>query len=61
MDPEVYYAALSPEQAESFDASVTLKCLSAPRVTVLEGESAAIAVKDWDSPRSSRAGCGLAT
>jgi DNA-directed RNA polymerase specialized sigma24 family protein len=46
-DPEVYYAALSPEQAQSFDASVTLKCLSAPRVTVLDGESAAIAVKDW--------------
>jgi hypothetical protein len=45
-DPEVYYAALSPEQAQSFDASMTLKCLSAPRVTVLDGESAAIAIKD---------------
>jgi hypothetical protein len=45
-DPEVYYATLSREQAQSFDASVTLKCLSAPRVTVLDGESAAIAIKD---------------
>jgi hypothetical protein len=45
-DPEVYYAVLSQEQAQSFDASVTLKCLSAPRVTVLEGESGAIAIVD---------------
>jgi len=45
-DPEVYCAGLSPEQAQSFDASVTLKRLSAPRVTVLDGESAFIAVTD---------------
>jgi len=47
-DPEVYYATLSREQTQSlsFDASVTLKCLSAPRVTVLEGESGAIAITD---------------
>ena len=45
-DPEVYYATLSREQAQSFDASVTLKRLSEPRVTVLEGESAFIAVTD---------------
>jgi hypothetical protein len=45
-DLEVYYAGLSPEQAQSFDASVTLKRLSAPRVTVLDGESAFIAIKD---------------
>lgn len=46
MDPEAYCATLSREQAQSFDASVTLKCLSAPRVTVLEGESGAIAITD---------------
>jgi len=45
-DPEVYYATLSREQAQSFDVSVTLKRLSEPRVTVLEGESAFIAVTD---------------
>jgi hypothetical protein len=50
-DPQVYYATLSREEAQSFDASVdasvSLKRLSAPRVTVGEGESAAIAIKDW--------------
>lgn len=45
-DPEVYYATLSPEQAQSFDASVVLKCLATPRVTVPEGESGAIAIHD---------------
>jgi hypothetical protein len=49
-DPQVYYATLSREEAQSFDASVdasvSLKRLSAPRVTVGEGESAAIAIKE---------------
>ncbi|MEN6334457.1 MAG: hypothetical protein ABFE01_09365 [Phycisphaerales bacterium] len=45
-DPQVRYAVLSREQAELFDASATLKCLAAPRVTVLEGEIATIALTD---------------
>ncbi|MGE5296718.1 MAG: hypothetical protein ACM3VT_18010, partial [Solirubrobacterales bacterium] len=40
VDPEVYYAAISRQQAASLDASLTLKCVAAPRVTVLEGETA---------------------
>jgi len=49
-DPEAYCATLSREQAQSFDAFVTLKCLSAPRVTVLEGESGAIAITNAQPP-----------
>lgn len=45
-DPKVCYAVLSRKQAELFDASLILKCLAAPRVTVLEGETAAIALTD---------------
>jgi hypothetical protein len=45
-DPEVYYAALSREQAELFDASLTLKCLAAPHLTVLEGETMTFALTD---------------
>jgi hypothetical protein len=49
-DPEVYYAAISRKQAESLDASLTLKCLAAPRVMVLEGETAAIAMTNRQPP-----------
>ena len=45
-DPEVYYATLRREQGESFDACVTLRRVSSPRVTVSEGETAAIAMTD---------------
>lgn len=57
-DPEVYYAALTRGQAESFDASVTLRCLSAPRVTVAAGEMATIALTDAD-PQNGRRGFAL--
>ncbi len=43
-DPEVYYATLSRAQAESIDASLTLPCISAPRVTTSEGDTAALAL-----------------
>ncbi|MEN6425164.1 MAG: hypothetical protein ABFE13_07365 [Phycisphaerales bacterium] len=42
--PPVQYAVLSREQAESFSTGATLRCISAPRVTVLEGETAGIAL-----------------
>jgi len=45
-DPEVYYATLDREQAQAFDASVTLPCFAAPRVIVREGEAASLAVHD---------------
>jgi len=43
-DPEVYYAVLSPEQTRSFNASVTLRCIAAPRIKLLEGESGSLAL-----------------
>jgi len=43
-DPEVYYATLSREQAESVDSTLTLECVSAPRVLTTEGDTAAVAV-----------------
>jgi hypothetical protein len=43
-EPPVQYAVLSPGQAESFSAGATLRRISAPRVTVLEGETAGIAM-----------------
>ncbi len=43
-DPEVYYATLSREQAASVDGSLTLQCISAPRVTMMEGDTAALAL-----------------
>jgi hypothetical protein len=57
-NPEVYYAALTPGQAESFDASATLRCLSTPRVTVFAGEIATIALTDAD-PQNGRRGFAL--
>ena len=45
-DPEVYYAALSREQAESFDVTVALRCLCAPRITVGEGQSGTMAITE---------------
>jgi hypothetical protein len=45
-DPEVYYAALSRRQAQSFDASATLRCLATPRIMVQEGDSGTIAIAD---------------
>jgi hypothetical protein len=54
-DPEVYYAALTGEQPESFDASVTLRQLTSPRVTVCAGDIATIAVTDED-PQNGRRG-----
>ena len=45
-DPEVYYATLSRERMASFDASLTLPCLAAPRVIATEGCTAAIVVRD---------------
>ncbi|MCX5644674.1 MAG: hypothetical protein NTZ17_08300 [Phycisphaerae bacterium] len=56
--PEVYYAALTRGQAESLDASVTLRCLSTPRVTVSAGEMAALALTDAD-PQNGRRGFAL--
>ncbi|MGE5296439.1 MAG: hypothetical protein ACM3VT_16590, partial [Solirubrobacterales bacterium] len=50
-DPEVYYAAISRQQAASFDVSLTLKCVAAPRVTVLEGETATFAMTDRQAAR----------
>jgi len=43
-DPQVYYAALSREQAESFDVTATLRCTCAPRITVGEGQSGTMAI-----------------
>lgn len=57
-NPEVYYAVLNQGQAESFDASVTLRCLSAPRVTVSAGDIATIALTDAD-PQNGRRGFAL--
>jgi len=45
-DPEAYYAVLSRRQGEWFDASVSLQCLAAPRVTVFEGDAAALALRN---------------
>jgi hypothetical protein len=50
-DPEVSYAALGREQAESFDASLTLKCLGTSRILVREGETAAVATTKRQEPR----------
>ena len=50
-DPEVYYTALSRQQAQSFDASTTLRCSAAPRITVLEGDSGTIAIADRQAAR----------
>lgn len=57
-NPEVCYAALTRGQAESFDASVTLRCLSTPRVTVSAGDIATIALTDAD-PQNGRRGFAL--
>ena len=57
-DPEVYYTTLTREQGESFDAAVTLRCLSAPRVTVSAGGTATLAVTDGD-PQKGRQGFAL--
>ncbi len=43
-DPEVYYAPLSRELAESINGLLTLECISAPRVTAWEGDTTAVAV-----------------
>jgi hypothetical protein len=43
-DPEVYYAALSRTQAETINGFLTLPCISAPRVTTSEGDTAALAL-----------------
>jgi hypothetical protein len=43
-DPEVYYATLSREQAESINDLSALECISAPRVTAWEGDTTALAV-----------------
>jgi hypothetical protein len=53
IDPEVYCVTLSREQTQWFDTTVTLPCLAAPRVTILEGHSGAICVTDMtpESPR----------
>ena len=50
-DPEVYYATLGPEQAGSFDASITLKCVAAPTVLMWEGQTAAIASTNPETAR----------
>ena len=57
-NPQLYYAALTREQAESFDTSVTLRGLSTPRVTVSAGEIATIALTDAD-PQNGRRGFAL--
>jgi hypothetical protein len=57
-NPEVYYTALTRAQAESLDASVTLRCLSTPRVTVSAGDMATIALTDSD-PQDGRRGFAL--
>jgi hypothetical protein len=44
VDPDVYYATLSREQAQAIDGALTLPCVSAPRVTVSEGDTAALAI-----------------
>jgi len=43
-DPEVYYAVLSAEQTRSFNDSVTLQCIAAPRIRLLEGKSGSLAL-----------------
>ena len=45
-DPEAYYAVLSHQQGEWLDTSVSLQCLAAPRVTVFEGDAAALALRN---------------
>jgi hypothetical protein len=57
-DPEVYYATLTGGQAESFDASVTLRCLSSPHVIVSAGDITMIALTDAD-PQNGRRGFAL--
>jgi hypothetical protein len=57
-DPEVRYAVLSREQGESFDALVTLRCLSAPRVIVRAGGLATLAMTD-SRPQNERQGFAL--
>ena len=57
-DPEVRYAVLSREQGESFDALVTLRCLSAPRVIVRAGGLATLAITD-SQPQNERQGFAL--
>jgi hypothetical protein len=42
--PKAQYATLGPEQAQSFRASITLRCIYSPTVLMLEGETAAIAI-----------------
>ncbi len=57
-DPEVSYAMLTPEHRESLEASLTLRCLSAPRVTVGAGETATLAMTD-SHPQKGRQGFAL--
>ena len=59
MDPEVYYATLTSEQTESFDASVTLRQLTSPRVTVCAGDMATIALTEDADPQNGRRGFAL--
>ncbi len=56
-DPEVYCATLSREQAESVDGSLTLPCISAPRVTMSEGDTAALAQTNTQPPGGLALGC----
>lgn len=58
VDPEVYYATLTREQGEAFEASLTLPCLSAPCVTVSAGNVATLALTD-SAPLGSRHGFAL--
>jgi hypothetical protein len=51
-DPEVYYTTLRREQTESFDASsITLRCIAAPKILFLDGDSTAIATRDSEAAR----------
>lgn len=49
--PEVYFAALSRRQAESFGALQSLRCMASPRILMREGQTATIAMADQEEAR----------
>jgi hypothetical protein len=49
--PKVHYATLGRERAQSFGASITLRCITSPTVLMWEGETANVAMVNPDAAR----------
>ncbi len=49
--PEAYYASISREQAQSFDADTTLECVTAPRILLREGQTGTLACSNPDTAK----------